>query len=215
MSLHLLRIQNNVLSRCSVNGINYNQWLCCSHFILLRNTPNRIQWSLSSTMGRSQRRMPGEKTDSRTQIISLLMSMETHKYNTGITNVQDTVEEKEWAEILPQAGENVTKVAAFEPSLAWQWGSFPGGQEEQGQQGFQMLTWGTDGHKSAEQDTESRPFCKVAKWHGGMLEKPHECLESFVFALTAALTPSTSPCDFPPLSESRSPPQETFPDLPK
>ena len=71
--------------------------------------------------------------------------METHKYNTGITNVQDTAEEKEWVEILPQAVENITKVAAFEPSLVWQWGSFPGGQEKQGKQmhsccsGFQFL----------------------------------------------------------------------------
>lgn len=78
-----------------------------------------------------------------------------------------------------------------------------------------MLTRDTDESESTEQDTGSKQVCKVAKWHGGMLEKPPECLESFVFALTAALTPSTSPCDFPPLSESRSPPQETFPDLPK
>ena len=67
MSLHLLSIRNSVLSRWSVNGINYNQWLCCSHFILLRNTPNRIQWSLSTTMGRSPCRMPAEKTCSQTQ----------------------------------------------------------------------------------------------------------------------------------------------------
>ena len=130
--------------------------------------------------------------------LSLLMSMETQKYNTGITNVQDTVEEKEWVEILPQAVENITKVAAFEPSLACQWGSFPGGQEKPGKQGFQMLTWDSGEHGSTEQDTVSKQLCKVAKWHGGMLEKPPECLESFVSALTAALTPSTSPCDFPP-----------------
>ena len=33
--------------------------------------------------------------DSQTQTIPLLMSMETHKYNTANTNIQDTVEEKE------------------------------------------------------------------------------------------------------------------------
>lgn len=78
-----------------------------------------------------------------------------------------------------------------------------------------MLTRDSGEHGSTEQETGSKQLCKVATWHGGMLEKPPECSESFVSALRAALTPSTSPCDFPPLSESRSSPQETFPDLPK
>lgn len=46
-----------------------------------------------------------------------------------------------------------------------------------------MLTRDTDESESTEQETGSKQVCKVAKWHGGMLEKPPECLESFVLPL--------------------------------
>lgn len=113
MSLHMVSIWNSVLSKCSVNGINYNQWFCCSQFIFLKDSHNHIEESFSITMSRSRCRKPGRQDG---EPDSNYPSPYIHR-NTGSTIIQDTGREKEQVNILPRAVESNTKVAAFELPL--------------------------------------------------------------------------------------------------